>query len=269
MIYDDSGHGSLDWIDLRAMSVKVTRSDTGSDNGSGTYRDVEKMDILDGVTGTRVADQTLNGRAVDVYKASWKIASTGQSLIYDVRVYVDHVSSLRVREEYSRNGSIVRTVDNELVAETPALEESLQTSDLPKEASELWKERVATLDTLDYPVLGLPAGYMGLRLRNIIPGPDWRYVRLEYEPLNEPGKLVLNITTLDLGKNPDYSQKLLTPLNEAKAQGAAAGVAISFKSGNTGVQVGVINLKGADVKSIAGMLTTLHSASIRTEWSQY
>ena len=139
-------------------------------------------------------------------------------------------SGLVIREEWRYTDGSERTVERKTIPRDATIAESMTRQSVLDQAAAERKERRDKLQALSYPVAGLNAGLDGLQLTWIVPGENWKSVRLEYRVQGQPEEQSgISIMTYDLKSNPDYPAELLVPLSDAKIEGGVAGVRLSFK----------------------------------------
>ena len=110
----------------------------------------------------------------------------------------------------------------------------------------------------------MPDGADGLSLMWLAPSVDLDYCRLEYESAAAPGEGAVSVVLRDLEAHPDYPPDLLRSLEEARVDDSSDFQRVSFRLGDTGVQVLVVkNYTRSSAMEWAGRLVPLGDAGLR------
>jgi hypothetical protein len=225
VVYDSSGRAELDGTTLE---VWETEKDSYA-------RMQTKFDALGGQTVAVSGNTTING--VDTVVVEGERTSKDGKETVGFRAYVDSSSGLVVRQEISSGGEKVILSSKIIAADSEQFAEVTRAT-LRDLAATMASGRVKALTAVDYPVMVLPEGFNGLSLLALVPsgeGPD--YIRLDYQTAKAPGRYAVAIRIWDLNAKSDYPVDMLLPLDQAKEEDLGSATRISFRHGDSAIQV--------------------------------
>jgi hypothetical protein len=220
-LFDDDGHTTLSPFRLRL-----------SKSGANFDSLLNEADRLLGMTMARIGKETVNGGPATVLATA---LSGPEGTTLSVRALTDEATGLRVREEWTSSGETM-VISRQAVLRSAAISELLDPSSLEDTRVALVESRKSTLDTLGYAVFGLDEG-TSFSLKNIVPGPNWTSVRLEYSSAEDPGRLVAVVSSWDLAQVSDYPARLLKQQDQAVYETSDAGSRLSWVEGETAIQL--------------------------------
>ena len=259
LVFDDSGRSSLSGLTLEV------REDSGLDTpAADDYEEaVSRLDTLAGQTLEQLGVEEVNGELTWVVKGEKTVTGdSGDRTLY-VTGYVDPSTGLVVREEVS-DGSEEFLVTRELGYASSWQYGEIGRSDLGTVAASIRTERIDAMSDLPWATFALPEGENGLSLMWLAPSVDSDYCRLEYESSVAPGEGAVSVVLRNLKAHPDYPLELLQPLADARVEGSNDFQRISFRLGDTAVQVLVVNrYTELSARDWAGQLLPLEDAGLR------
>ena len=136
--------------------------------------------------------------------------------------------------------------------------------DLVGLAESIRAERIESVGGLPWATFALPQGKDGLSLMWLAPSVDLDYCRLEYESATAPGEGAVSVVLRDLKAHPDYPTDLLSPLEDARVDDSSDFQRVSFRRGDTGVQVLVVkDYTELSAMEWAGKLVPLGDAGLK------
>jgi hypothetical protein len=225
MIFDESGHRAMDGVTLEVYPEPAAGE-------SASYSQIVE-DALAGRTATVTGEETLDGHPTLVVETTLSIPE-GPSVT--VTANVDPETGLRVRETWTAD-SQTSVTQRKLVDATPDLVAKLDKQSILEMASAFRDQRFEKLQTLSYPVLGLPSTLSDYNLLWVIPGTDWGDVRLEYELSSSPGHPSATVISRDLKANPEDARLFTVSRKDAVAQSDEGSDVLRFREGDVGIQV--------------------------------
>jgi len=225
LVFDDGGHS-----EMGEMGLQVTPY------GGGNFQQLIRLyDRLSGKSVEVTGHDTIDGRQTFVVKTTVEVAEWCGTL--DISAWVDPATGLVVREEYRTEVGGSMRAERRVIDATADLLNRMDIKSMESIVAGYRKVREESLSRAPYPVYGLPSGYRGLPLTAVVPGADWRMVRLDY---GSPGpNEYISITTLDPSKREGYRQEFLAPLDRAwlDAEGGGGISTMRFGLGEVGIQI--------------------------------
>lgn len=251
-VCDDSGRSEVCGSTLEVFETSVKYEQA-----------VARLDNLAGRTMRQMGTKRIAGVLTDVVEGTKNVPGDDGSATLHITGFVDPDSGLVVREEIT-DGSRTRVVQREFIDRSDEEYGGLVRSDVTRLAEQLRRQRIEGLETSDHPIYALKNGAQGLSLLWVMVSTDGDWCRLEYQSVSAPGCPAASVTSWDLAEYPDYPSDMLQTLSQARIDDDAEIQRVSFRLGDTAVQVQVEKpcMPDVEVIDLASLLVVSSAAGL-------